>query len=86
MRQPSARREELQGLDRMKRDFITLVAHELRTPLTSIVGMSDLILHDLYDDMPELLSMVKTICNEATGLNRFVNDTVEFMRWERPGF
>ena len=60
-----AAREEVRVLARMKRDFITLVAHALRTPLSSVVGMSDLVLHGLYDDRDDLMSMIKTIGEEA---------------------
>jgi len=52
----------------MKRNFVTLMAHELRTPLTSIVGMSELILADLYEDPADLDAMIRTVYNEGTKL------------------
>jgi signal transduction histidine kinase len=63
-----AAREEVRTLERMKRNFVTLMAHELRTPLTSIVGMSELILADLYEDPADLDAMIRTVYNEGTKL------------------
>jgi signal transduction histidine kinase len=74
-------RNELSVLDRMRRDFITLVSHELRTPLTSVVGMSDLISHGLYEWTDDLHERMKTISTEASVLSRLVDDMIEFLQW-----
>ena len=76
-----AAREELRVLDRMKRDFVTLVAHEMRTPLTSIIGVADIALHGLYESHEELVSLLATVQSEGTRLGRFVADAIEFLQW-----
>jgi PAS domain S-box-containing protein len=38
--------ERLAQVDQTKNDFLSSVSHELRTPITSIVGYSQLLLHD----------------------------------------
>lgn len=41
-RQLSATKEQLERLDSVKTDFVTIASHELRTPLTQIRGYSDI--------------------------------------------
>ncbi len=76
-----AARRDLTVLDRMKRDFITLISHELRTPITSIVGLADLIRNGLYETTSDLKQMSGSITDEAIRLSRFVDDVVEYLQW-----
>lgn len=76
-----AAQKDLSVLDRMKRDFITLVSHEMRTPITSVVGMADLIRNSLYDSTFDLHQMAGSIAEEATRLSRFIDDLIEFLQW-----
>ena len=56
--------------ERMKAEFINSMCHEIRTPLNSIVGFSDIILDDDYDDelKAEFHEMIKTNAGMLTSL------------------
>lgn len=75
-----AAREEVRALERMKRNFVTLMSHELRTPLTSIVGMSELILAQLYEGPEDLDSMIQTVHLEGLKLNHFVDEALGLLQ------
>lgn len=74
-------RKDLNSLDQMKQDFISLVAHELRTPITSVVGLADLIRHGLVDSEAEIREHAGDIFDSAARLNRFVDDVILFLEW-----
>ncbi|MEW6230936.1 MAG: ATP-binding protein [Chloroflexota bacterium] len=64
--------EELQQLDRLKSEFVSLVSHELRTPLTNISGGIELILqfgNNLDRPQQEALAIMT---QECARLNRLV--------------
>lgn len=74
---------ELQRLNQVKSDFISMVSHELRTPLTSIQGYVSLI-HDgdtglINAEQKEFLGIVKS---ESQRLTRLINDLLDISRIE----
>ncbi|WP_300703082.1 HAMP domain-containing sensor histidine kinase [Bacteroides sp.] len=56
--------------ERMKAEFINSMCHEIRTPLNSIVGFSDIILDEDYDDesKAEFRELIKTNAGMLTTL------------------
>jgi len=71
---------KLKELDKMKTDFINVVAHELRTPLSAIIGFNDLLLHrsdNLTDKQKHYLRIMKKNANQ---LNDLVNEVLELAR------
>ena len=56
--------------ERMKAEFINSMCHEIRTPLNSIVGFSDIILDEDYDDesKAEFRELIKTNAGMLTSL------------------
>ncbi|HMN22190.1 MAG TPA: ATP-binding protein [Ottowia sp.] len=77
--------EQLQGLDRLKDDFMSSVTHELRTPLTSIRALSELIL-DADDMEPEQQRrFVAIIAEESERLSRLVNQVLDLAKIESGG-
>lgn len=56
--------------ERMKVEFINSMCHEIRTPLNSIVGFSDIILDEDYDDesKAEFRELIKTNAGMLTSL------------------
>lgn len=75
---------ELQRMNAMKREFISIAAHELRTPLTSIVGYLDLMNEGRFGKLPaELSRPVASVRRNAHRLQRLVNEMLDVSRIER---
>jgi signal transduction histidine kinase len=75
--------ERLAELDRMKRDFLSMVSHEIRTPLTAIEGLG-LTLEDSWDalgegERRELLARMNA--NSAT-LHSIITSLLDFSQLE----
>jgi two-component system, sensor histidine kinase len=60
--------------------FVATMSHEIRTPLGGLLGMIDLLSMDEQDpERKEMLDYAKTA---GTGLNRIVNDVLDFSKME----
>ena len=74
--------DELQGLDRMKDEFLSSISHEFRTPLTSIRAYAE-ILAKFQDEDPETrMEFLDIIVKESDRLTRLVNDVLDLVRIE----
>ena len=76
---------ELQALDQLKDQFITIAAHELRTPLTAIMGFSSMLtVQTRRGRGPELADWQQEAINEideASGrMNALVKDLLDVTR------
>jgi signal transduction histidine kinase len=74
--------KQLQTLDQMKSDFVSMVSHELRAPLTNISGGIELILagrEKLNDRVRTSISLVQ---KEIQRLNRFVETILDLSALE----
>ena len=73
-------KNELNGMDEMKRDLLANVSHDLKTPLTLIKGTAEM-LEDLHKDNPEKRSSdVQTIIEEVDRLTNLVNDILDLSK------
>ncbi|MDH3674413.1 MAG: ATP-binding protein [Anaerolineae bacterium] len=72
---------ELQKLDRMKSDFVSLVSHELRAPLTNINGGLELIL-EASDLSPHIQKTLTIIRQQSTRLTTLVESILDITRLE----
>ncbi|MGA9190559.1 MAG: ATP-binding protein [Anaerolineales bacterium] len=78
--------QELQQLDQLKSDFVTLVSHELRAPLTNIRSGVELILEtgkSVPEDSQETLTLVK---DETERLSHFVETILDLSALEAGRF
>jgi PAS domain S-box-containing protein len=73
---------QLQAIDKMKSDFVSIVSHELRTPLTTVKAFAELIL--MKPDMPlkERSKFMGIINAEADRLSRLISDILDLSRIE----
>ncbi|MDQ3085146.1 MAG: ATP-binding protein, partial [Thermoproteota archaeon] len=76
---------KLQENEKLKDDFINIAAHELRTPIQPILGLSDLINHNLQNDKgeintSELKNDIKVIYRNAKKLQKLTNDILDVSR------
>lgn len=86
-RELSQENQRLRELERMKKEFIAMIAHELRTPLTSIQGFLKLVLGqkagELNSRQTEYLSMVM---QNGQKLNRIVDKMIDIAYLETNEF
>lgn len=69
-------------LDQMKSEFIATAAHELRTPLTSIIGFTELLLHEQSMEQARRHELLTIIDKKAGILERIVDDLLDLSRVE----
>ncbi|MEH2035713.1 PAS domain S-box protein [Nostoc sp.] len=70
-------------LERMKREFISIISHEIRTPLSSIRGALGLIAEGILDNDPAAAKEMLGIANNnIERLVRLVNDILALNRLE----
>lgn len=76
----------LQEYDRLKSEFVAIVAHDFRKPLMAIRGFAELVLEE-PDIPPEARQeFMRTVIIETEGLARLVEDTLLITRMETGEF
>jgi signal transduction histidine kinase len=73
---------ELQKLDEMKSEFVSLVSHELRAPLTAINGGLEVALQSADSLSPESRRTLEAMMDESARLTRFVQTILDVSRLE----
>jgi len=74
--------QELQHLDQMKSEFVSLVSHELRAPLTTLNGGLELAMQNA-DTLPPLARRtLETMVRESTRLTQLVQTILDVSRLE----
>ncbi len=68
-----ARRERLEELNRLKRDFISVLSHELRTPIAPLRTSLEMVQHEL-NDSHSAREMMDIAIEASTRLQRLVQD------------
>jgi signal transduction histidine kinase len=74
--------QELQHLDEMKSEFVSLVSHELRAPLTTLNGGLELALQNAETISPSARRTLETMVNESARLTKLVQTILDVSRLE----
>ena len=76
-----AANEQLERVNKVKSDFVSIVSHEFRSPLTGIQGFSEL-MRDEITDIDEMREFSADINREAERLNRMIAELLDLDRME----
>lgn len=75
--------KELQDASKAKSAFLANMSHELRTPMNAILGFNEMILDDLYGDVPaHLREPLGDIQTNGKHLLKLINDVLDLSKIE----
>jgi signal transduction histidine kinase len=75
--------EQLEIASRHKSEFLANMSHELRTPLNAILGYTELILDNIYGDVPEKIQEVlERLEKNGRHLLGLINDVLDLSKIE----
>jgi len=77
----SANLEQMEKLNKLKSEFVSMVSHEFRSALVGIQGFSELI-RDEALEVADIKNLAGDINNDALRLNRMITEMLEFDRME----
>jgi len=74
---------ELSEADKHKSEFLASMSHELRTPLNAILGYTELILDDIYGEVPvKIREVIERLEKNGSHLLRLINDVLDISKIE----
>jgi PAS domain S-box-containing protein len=75
--------EQLQKLDSLKNDFLTMITHELKTPLVPIKGYIDILISETLGSLnPEQQKRLEIIKSSTNSLLKLVSDLLDAQKLE----
>ena len=76
-------RKAAEAANRAKSDFLANMSHELRTPLNSVIGFAEMILDEIYGEVPsEIREVVGEIQKSGEHLLGLINDVLDISKIE----
>jgi signal transduction histidine kinase len=74
---------ELERASKAKSDFLASMSHELRTPLNAILGYAELILDEIYGEVPaEIRDVLERVQQSGHHLLGLINDVLDLSKIE----
>src|SRR5262249_16455842 len=75
--------QQLEAASRHKSEFLANMSHELRTPLNAILGFNEMILGEVYGDVPpDLKEPLADIQKSGRDLLRLINNVLDLSKIE----
>lgn len=75
--------KELEIANKHKSEFLANMSHELRTPLNAILGFTELIIDNIYGDVPEkILEVLERVEKNGLHLLSLINDVLDLSKIE----
>jgi signal transduction histidine kinase len=82
-RQLEALNSQLARASQAKSEFLANMSHELRTPMNAILGFTEMILDDIYGDVPpEVRGPIQDVRTCGQQLLRLINDVLDLSKIE----
>jgi signal transduction histidine kinase/HAMP domain-containing protein len=76
-------RDSAKEANRAKSKFLATMSHELRTPMNAILGYTELIIDNIYGDVPEKIQEVlKRVGKSGRHLLNLINDVLDLSKIE----
>jgi signal transduction histidine kinase len=77
---------QLNELDKLKAEFVSVASHELKTPINVIIGYLQLLEEGVYGDVTEQQRQIhSTVAAQANTLQRLVKQLLDVSRFEAGG-
>ncbi len=77
-----ADRTAARAVERMRADFVANASHELRTPLASLIGFIETLQGPAADDAPAQQRFLRIMADQASRMNRLIDDLLSLSRIE----
>ena len=82
-RELEIKNQEVQNADRLKSEFLANMSHELRTPLNSIIGFSELVIHEAGSSLDvRHRQYLDDVLNSGKHLLAVINDILDLSKIE----
>jgi signal transduction histidine kinase len=82
-REVEVKGHQLEVASRHKSQFLANMSHELRTPLNAILGYAELILDNIYGDMPQRMrGVLERVQSNGKHLLGLINDVLDLSKIE----